>query len=61
MIQLALEMYASDLFTIPFVFSPTGVGTAIAGVVLIMWIAQRPALNSVRRLNLAEHVRERVG
>jgi putative ABC transport system permease protein len=60
-IQAALRAYESDLYSIPFVFSPIGVVTACLGVVCILWLAQRPALAQVRRLNLADEVRERVG
>jgi len=49
-----LNLYTSDLFTMPFWLYPETIAISIIGVLLVLFLAQWPALGAVRRMNLAE-------
>jgi putative ABC transport system permease protein len=53
--------FSSDLFTLPYVITPTTVGIAIGGIVGVLLLAQWPALRGVGRMSLADAVRTREG
>jgi putative ABC transport system permease protein len=54
-----LALFSSDLFQLPFVLSPATIGAAGIGIVLVLLLAQWPALRSVARASLADMVRVR--
>jgi putative ABC transport system permease protein len=56
-----VHAFSSDLFALPFVISPITLVVTVAGVFLMMLVAQWPALRSVARMSLAESVRSREG
>jgi putative ABC transport system permease protein len=60
-IRRVLALYSSDLFRLPFVLSPLTVATAMGGVVIVLLVAQWPALRQVARDSLADAVRSREG
>jgi putative ABC transport system permease protein len=60
-IRRVLALYSSDLFRFPFVLSPATVATAATGIVIVLLLAQWPALRHVARDSLAEAVRTREG
>jgi putative ABC transport system permease protein len=60
-IRHVLALFSSDLFRLPFVLSPITVATAAGGVLLVLLVAQWPALRLVARESLADAVRTREG
>lgn len=56
-----LRAFSSDLFSMPFVISPVTVGVTIASVIVVVLIAQWPALRQIGRASLADAVRVREG
>jgi putative ABC transport system permease protein len=60
-IRHVLALYSSDLFHLPFVLSSATVATAVSGIVIVLLLAQWPALRQVARESLAEAVRTREG
>lgn len=56
-----LGVFSSDLFTLPFATSPLTSGISIAGVFLVLLLAQWPALRTVSRMSIADSVRSREG
>lgn len=56
-----LARFSSDLFQLPFVLSAGTVAAAGVGVVLVLLLAQWPALRTVSRASLADLVRVREG
>ena len=60
-IRHVLGLFSSDLFRLPFVLSPTTAATAAIGVLIVLLVAQWPALRLVARESLAEAVRTREG
>jgi putative ABC transport system permease protein len=60
-IRHVLGLFSSDLFRLPFVLSPMTAATAASGVLIVLLVAQWPALRLVARESLAEAVRTREG
>ena len=60
-IRHVLALYSSDLFRLPFVLSPATVATAASGIIIVLLLAQWPALRQVARESLADAVRTREG
>ena len=60
-IRHVLALFSSDLFRLPFVLSPVTAATAALGVLIVLLVAQWPALRLVARESLAEAVRTREG
>ena len=60
-IKRVLALYSSDLFRLPFVLSPITVATAASGIIIVLLLAQWPALRQVARESLADAVRTREG
>ncbi len=60
-IRRVLALYSSDLFRLPFVLSPLTAATAALGIVIVLLVAQWPALRQVARESLADAVRTREG
>ena len=56
-----VHAFSSDLFALPFVISPLTLTITVAGVFVMVLVAQWPALRSVARMSLAESVRSREG
>lgn len=56
-----LSAFDSELFSLPFVVEPSTVAVTLVGVVVVVLLAQWPALRRVARLDLAEAVRVREG
>jgi putative ABC transport system permease protein len=54
-----LRLYSSDLFSLPFWLAPRTLVLAVLGVLLIVQIAQAPALRAVARMNIAEAAKAR--
>jgi putative ABC transport system permease protein len=54
-----LALYSSDLFTFPFVMAPRTVAVSALGVLLVLLLAQWPALRRLGRMSLADAVRAR--
>ena len=54
-----LRSFQSDLFALPFVFSGTTVAVACAGMLGVLWIAQRPGLSTIAKMNLAKSAQGR--
>jgi putative ABC transport system permease protein len=59
--RVMLDTMSSDLFSLPFVIRPVTVAVAVSGVLLLLLLAQWPALRRVARSNLADEVRVREG
>ena len=60
-IRRVLTMFSSDLFQLPFIVSPATVATAVIGILIVLLVAQWPALRQVGRASLADAVRSREG
>jgi len=60
-IRYALTLYSSDMFAIPFVFSPMTVAMVGVGSLVVLFLAQAPALRRIASTSLAETVRSREG
>jgi putative ABC transport system permease protein len=60
-IRHVLALYSSDLFRLPFVLSPATVATAASGILIVLLVAQWPALRQVARESLADAVRTHEG
>ncbi len=58
-LEHALGLYESDLFTLPFVLSPATFILSAVGIVGVLLLAQWPSLRLVGSLDLAESVRAR--
>lgn len=58
-LKLFLGLYSSDLFSLPFWISPRTSFVTILGVLLVLLVAQWPALRTIARTNLAEAVKLR--
>ncbi|MBU6430148.1 MAG: ABC transporter permease, partial [Cyanobacteria bacterium REEB65] len=56
-----LGLYQSDLFTLPYTISLRALLAAIGGILVAALLAQWPGLLWLRRLPLADAVRERIG
>ncbi|MBN1771855.1 MAG: FtsX-like permease family protein [Deltaproteobacteria bacterium] len=52
-----LSFYTSDLMSLPFAVSARTVAVAVVGVLLVLLVAQWPALRAVSRTSIAEAVR----
>jgi putative ABC transport system permease protein len=60
-IRRVLGAFSSDLFSFPFVFSPVTIVVGAVGVLLVLLVAQWPALRQIARDSLAGAVRSREG
>ena len=60
-IKRVLALYSSDLFRLPLVLSPITVATAASGIIIVLLLAQWPALRQVARESLADAVSTREG
>lgn len=58
-LRFELSLYDSTLFSMPFVVKPATLGLALVLVLVVMLLAEVPALRHVARLNLAEATRTR--
>ncbi len=56
-----LSLYTSELFPMPFVYSPRTLVSTLVGIVAVLLVAQWPALRRLSRASLAEAVRVREG
>ena len=56
-----LRAFESELFSLPFVLAPQTVAFTLGGVLVVVLLAQWPALRRVARSSLAEQVRVREG
>lgn len=58
-IKRLLALYSSDLFSFPFVLSPSTIAVACGGIGLVLLAAQWPALRSISKSSIADAVRDR--
>lgn len=58
-LRFELALYDSTLFSMPLVVKPATLGLALVSVLVVMLLAEVPALRHVARLNLAEATRTR--
>jgi putative ABC transport system permease protein len=54
-----LRLSSSDLFSLPFWVSPRTVAVAVLSILLVLLLAQWPALRAVAHMNLAEAAKAR--
>ncbi len=57
--RAALNLYENDFLTLPLVLKPATFALAIGNILLVLLLAQWPALRTVAKQNLADTVRER--
>ena len=56
-----LESVSFDQFTLTLVGRPLTLLLTTLALLLVVWLSQRPGLRALRRMDLAEVVRERTG
>jgi putative ABC transport system permease protein len=54
-----LQLYSTDLFSMPFWLAPRTVVLAVLGALLVVLVAQAPALRGIARMNVAEAAKTR--